>query len=103
MDMWLLLSDPCEFASQTRGNMVERLGCSNVCSWDPFLANRFSSQINLVISSKKYVIFIVMTVINGKFEWDSEKDEINKIKHGFSFAEILDVFDDPYYDTRTNS
>ena len=38
-----------------------------------------------------------MTVINGKFEWDSEKDEINKIKHGFSFSEILDVFDDPLF------
>ncbi|MBQ8679488.1 MULTISPECIES: BrnT family toxin [unclassified Treponema] len=38
-----------------------------------------------------------MTVINGKFEWDSEKDEINKIKHGFSFSEILDVFDDPFF------
>ena len=38
-----------------------------------------------------------MTVINGNFEWDSEKDETNKIKHGFSFSEILDVFDDPFF------
>ncbi|MBP5601855.1 MAG: BrnT family toxin [Treponema sp.] len=48
-----------------------------------------------------------MTVINGKFEWDSEKDEINKKKHGFSFSEILDVFDDPFflerYDTEHSS
>ena len=42
-------------------------------------------------------IIALMTVINGKFEWDSEKDELNKIKHGFSFSEILDVFDDPYF------
>ena len=38
-----------------------------------------------------------MTVIKGNFEWDSEKDEINKLKHGFSFSEILDVFDDPFF------
>lgn len=38
-----------------------------------------------------------MTVINGNFEWDSEKDEINIKKHGFSFSEILDVFDDPFF------
>ena len=39
-----------------------------------------------------------MTVISadGKFEWDSEKDAINLKKHGFSFAEILEVYDDPY-------
>lgn len=48
-----------------------------------------------------------MTVINGRFEWDSEKDETNKKKHGFSFSEILDVFDDPFflerYDTEHSS
>lgn len=38
-----------------------------------------------------------MTVISGNFEWDSEKDEINIKKHGFSFSEILDVFDDPFF------
>lgn len=39
------------------------------------------------------------TVISddGKFEWDSEKDEANFSKHGFHFAEILEVFDDPYF------
>jgi hypothetical protein len=51
--------------------------------------------------------FLVMTVVNGKFEWDSEKDEINKSKHGFSFSEILDMFDDPFflerYDTEHSS
>lgn len=34
---------------------------------------------------------------DGKFEWDSEKDEANFRKHGFHFAEILEVFDDPYF------
>ncbi|MBD5437115.1 MAG: BrnT family toxin [Treponema sp.] len=34
---------------------------------------------------------------DGKFEWDSEKDETNFRKHGFHFAEILEVFDDPYF------
>lgn len=37
-----------------------------------------------------------MTIVNGRFEWDSVKDEINKKKHGFSFEEILEVFDDPF-------
>lgn len=34
---------------------------------------------------------------DGRFEWDSEKDEANFKKHGFHFAEILEVFDDPYF------
>ena len=39
------------------------------------------------------------TVISadGRFEWDIEKDDINFKKHGFHFAEILEVFDDPYF------
>ena len=39
-----------------------------------------------------------MTVISqdGRFEWGSEKDELNIKNHGFSFSEILEVFDDPY-------
>ncbi len=39
-----------------------------------------------------------MTVIseNGKFEWDSEKDDANIKKHVFSFSEILEVYEDPY-------
>lgn len=28
---------------------------------------------------------------------DEEKNEINRIKHGFGFEEITDVFDDPYF------
>lgn len=34
---------------------------------------------------------------DGKYEWDSDKDEANFRKHGFHFAEILEVFDDPYF------
>ena len=36
-----------------------------------------------------------MTVIKGLYEWDSEKDQINKRKHGLSFDEAVYVFDDP--------
>ncbi len=35
-------------------------------------------------------------IIQGRFEWFSEKSEVNR-KHGFAFDEILDVFDDPYF------
>ena len=40
-----------------------------------------------------------MTIISSdnQFEWDSEKNEINKRKHGLSFEEILPVFDDPFF------
>jgi len=31
---------------------------------------------------------------DGRFEWDEEKNIINKEKHGFAFTEILPVFDD---------
>ena len=32
---------------------------------------------------------------DGRFEWDENKDRINRKNHGFSFAEILEIFDDP--------
>ena len=32
---------------------------------------------------------------DGRFEWDEEKNTINKTKHGMEFHEILAVFDDP--------
>lgn len=40
-----------------------------------------------------------MTVISsdGRFEWDSEKENINKKKHGLSFEKILPVFDSPVF------
>ena len=37
------------------------------------------------------------TVVHGKFEWDADKAEINKRKHGISFEEILPMFDDPLF------
>ena len=35
-------------------------------------------------------------IVKGTFEWFNEKSTLNK-KHGFTFDEILDVFDDPYF------
>lgn len=32
---------------------------------------------------------------DGRFEWDTEKNEINRQKHGFE--EILEIFDDPFF------
>ena len=34
---------------------------------------------------------------DGCFEWDEHKDRLNKKNHGFSFAEILEIFDDPAF------
>ena len=34
---------------------------------------------------------------DGRYEWDEEKNRLNKKKHGFLFEEILDVFDDPAF------
>jgi len=34
---------------------------------------------------------------DGRFEWDESKDRQNKRKHGFSFKEILEIFDDPAF------
>ena len=31
------------------------------------------------------------------FEWDNEKEQINKKKHGISFQTASKVFNDPYY------
>ena len=33
----------------------------------------------------------------GRFEWFSEKNELNKRNHGFFFEQILDIFDDPFF------
>jgi uncharacterized protein len=32
-----------------------------------------------------------------KYEWDNYKNEINKQKHGFSFEEAKQIFDDPLH------
>jgi len=34
---------------------------------------------------------------DGRFEWDETKDRLNKKEHGFSFDEILEIFDDPAF------
>ena len=45
-----------------------------------------------------------MTIISddNRFEWDSDKNMKNKVKHGLCFEQILPIFDDPlfleYYD-----
>ena len=37
------------------------------------------------------------TVVCGSFEWDEEKAKANVKKHGISFEEAIEVFDDPYF------
>jgi len=34
---------------------------------------------------------------DGRFEWDRDKNILNKENHGFYFEEILGVFDDPLF------
>ena len=34
---------------------------------------------------------------DGRFEWDENKDMLNIKKRGFSFNEILEIFDDPAF------
>jgi len=34
---------------------------------------------------------------DGRFEWDEVKSRRNRKKHGFSFDEILEIFDDPAF------
>ena len=43
-----------------------------------------------------------MTVVQGNFEWDSDKNIMNIKKHGLSFAEILEVFDDPFFQEKVD-
>ncbi len=40
-----------------------------------------------------------MTIISddNRFEWDSDKNNKNKVKHGLSFEQILPIFDDPFF------
>ncbi len=37
------------------------------------------------------------TVIHGDFEWDSEKNESNALKHGIRFEEAIVVFTEDHY------
>ena len=45
------------------------------------------------------IIYMGRTIISedGRFEWDENKDRLNQKKHGFSFNEILEIFDDPAF------
>lgn len=40
---------------------------------------------------------VMPKIVKGNFEWDSEKEQINIKKHGFSFEEVLPAFDDPCF------
>jgi uncharacterized DUF497 family protein len=43
--------------------------------------------------------YVVGTVISpdGHFEWDEDKNILNKEDHGFFFEDILDAFNDPFF------
>ena len=43
-----------------------------------------------------------MKVILDAFEWDSNKDEANKEKHGISFQDAIELFDAPFLRLRTD-
>ena len=32
-----------------------------------------------------------------KFKWDSQKNDLNQLKHHISFETAVHIFDDPYY------
>ena len=34
---------------------------------------------------------------DGRFEWEEDKNNLNKANHGFYFEEILAVFNDPFF------
>jgi uncharacterized protein len=38
-----------------------------------------------------------VTSSDGRFEWDEDKNKINRKTHGIFFEEILEVFDDPAF------
>ena len=46
-----------------------------------------------------YILLCMGTVISpdGRFEWDNDKNILNKENHGFFFEEILCVFNDPFF------
>ncbi|MCL2007801.1 MAG: BrnT family toxin [Treponema sp.] len=35
--------------------------------------------------------------LDGRFEWDDNKNNLNKKDHGFYFEEILVAFEDPFF------
>jgi uncharacterized DUF497 family protein len=43
-----------------------------------------------------------MEFLLDAFEWDSNKDEANKEKHGISFEDAIELFDAPYLRFRSD-
>jgi uncharacterized DUF497 family protein len=39
----------------------------------------------------------IVISLDGRFEWEYDKDVLNKENHGFHFNEILDAFDDQFF------
>ena len=82
----------------------------NLVSDTPALTNLWSID----FSTKVYIYMKVRHQVgrtaisaDGRFEWDEDKDRINRKCHGVSFDEILSAFDDPcllemYYEWRKN-
>ena len=42
-------------------------------------------------------MYIQLSMNDGLFEWDNEKNTINKQKHKIGFEEAVLVFDDPFH------
>ena len=60
----------------------------------------------VVWAQKVDFVYTKRYIKNMEFEWNEQKNRINVIKHGISFQEAKDVFDDPnlltYIDNRFN-
>ncbi len=48
-----------------------------------------------MLQAREYAAFRAEAGANMLFEWDDEKNRINRKKHGVSFEEAQTVFDDP--------
>ena len=46
-----------------------------------------------------YISLCMGTIISpdGRFEWEDNKNKLNKKDHGFYFEEVLTAFDDPFF------
>lgn len=62
----------------------------------PECASRASSSGGLTFSWALAHTRAVATVVEGDFEWDSDKAASNLVKHGVSFPEAATVFADPF-------
>lgn len=48
-----------------------------------------------ILCIKSYNESVSVTVIFGKFEWDAEKEKLNRAKHGLDFYLAVTAFLDP--------